>query len=68
MISEDVVPVVVYKFNLSVNVSSPVGEVVSCGIVAICFTLKDILFDVIWEIVSCSGIDSNKGSEVVWVK
>jgi hypothetical protein len=68
MISEDVVPVMVYKFNLSDNVSSPVGKVVSCGIITICFTPKDILFDMIGEIVSCSDIDSNKSSGVVWVK
>jgi hypothetical protein len=68
VVSEDVVPVIVYKFNLSVNVSSPVGEVVSCGRSAICFTPKDILFDMIGEIVSCSSIDLNKISRVVWVK
>jgi hypothetical protein len=68
VISEDVVPVMVYKFNLPVNVSSPVGEIVSCRIFAVCFTPKDVLFDMIGEIVSCSGIDPNKGSGVAWVK
>jgi hypothetical protein len=68
VISEDVVPVMVYKFNLSVNVSSPVGEVVSCGEFAVCFTPENVLFDVGWEIISCSGLDSNKISRVAWVK
>jgi hypothetical protein len=68
MISKDLVPVMVYKFNLSVDVSLPVGEVVSCGEFAICFTPKDVLFDVGWEIVSCSSLDSNKISGVAWVK
>jgi hypothetical protein len=68
MVSEDVVPVMVYKFNLSVNVSLPVGEVVSCGKFAVCFTLKDVLLDVNREIVSCSGMDSNEISGVMWVK
>jgi hypothetical protein len=58
----------VYKFNLSVNVSSPVGEVVSCGEFAIYFTPKDVLFDVGGEIVSCSGMDLNKISRVAWIK
>jgi hypothetical protein len=68
MISEDVVPVMVYKFNLSVNVSSPVGKVVFCGEFAVCFTPKDVLFDMGWEIVSYSGLDLNKISRVMWVK
>jgi hypothetical protein len=68
MISEDVVPVMVYKFNLSVDVSSPVGKVVSCREFAICFTPKDVLFDVGWEIVSCSGLDLNEISRVAWIK
>ena len=68
MISEDVVPVMVYKFNLSVDVSLPVSEVVSCGKFAICFTPKDVLFDIIGEIISCSSIDSNEISGVAWVK
>ena len=68
MISEDVVPVMVYKFNLSVDVSLPVSDIVSCGVAAICFTPKDVLFDMIGEIVSCSGMDLNKISVVAWVK
>jgi hypothetical protein len=68
MISEDVVPVMVYKFNLSVDISLPVGKVVSCGEFAICFTPKDVLFDMGWEIVSCSGLDSNEISRVTWIK
>ena len=65
MVSENVVPVIVYKFNLSVDVSLPIGEVVSCRKFAICFTPKDVLLNMIWEIVSCSGIDSNEISRVV---
>jgi hypothetical protein len=68
MVSEDVVPVMVYKFNLSVSISLPVGKVISCGKITVCFTLKDVLFDIIGEIISCSSIDSNKGSGVTWVK
>jgi hypothetical protein len=68
MVSEDIVPVMVYKFNLSVDVSLPIGEVVSCRKFAICFTPKDVLLDVIGEIVSCSGMDSNEISRVAWVK
>jgi hypothetical protein len=65
MVSKDVVPVIFYKFNLSVSVSLPVGKVISCGKITIYFTLKDVLFDMIGKIVSCSSIDSNKGSRVV---
>jgi hypothetical protein len=68
VISKDIVPVMVYKFNLSVDVSLPISEIVSCGKFAICFTPKDVLFDMIGEIVSCSGMDSNEVSRVVWVK
>jgi hypothetical protein len=68
VVSENVVPVMVYKFNLSVNVSSPVGEIVSCRKIAICFTPKDILFDVGREIISCSGMDLDEISGVTWVK
>jgi len=68
VISEDVVPVMVYKFNLSIDVSLPVGEIVSCGEFAICFTPKDVLFDMGWEIISCSGLDLNEISRVAWVK
>jgi hypothetical protein len=68
VVSEDVVPVMVYKFNLSVNVSSPVGKIVFCRKFAICFTPKDVLLDVIGEIVSCSGMDLNEFSRVAWVK
>jgi hypothetical protein len=68
MVSEDVVPVMVYKFNLSVDVSLPVGKVVSCRKFAICFTPKDVLFDMGGEIVSCSDMNSNEISRVAWVK
>jgi hypothetical protein len=64
VVFKDIVPVMVYKFNLSVNVSLPIGEIISCRIIAVCFTPKDVLFDIIWEIVSHSGIDLNKGSGV----
>jgi hypothetical protein len=64
VVFKDVVPVMVYNFNLSVNVSLPVGEVVSCRKFAICFTPKDVLFDMGGEIVSCSGMDSNEISRV----
>jgi hypothetical protein len=68
VVSEDIVPVMVYKFNLSVDVSLPVGEIVSCREFTVCFTPKDVLFDMIGEIVSCSGTDLNKVSRVMWVK
>jgi hypothetical protein len=68
VVSENVVPVIVYKFNLSVNVSSPVSEVVSCGKFTVCFTPKDVLFDMGGEIVSCSSMDLNKVSRVAWVE
>jgi hypothetical protein len=68
VISEDVMLVMVYKFNLSVSIGLPVGEVISCREFIVCFTSKDVLLDMIWEIVSCSGIDLNKCSGVVWVK
>jgi hypothetical protein len=55
----------VYKFNLLIGVGSPVGEVISCRVINICFTPKDVFFDVIGEIISCFGIDLNKGSGVV---
>jgi hypothetical protein len=68
MISEDVVPIIVYKFNLSVSISLPIGKVISCRKIAICFTPKDVLFDMIGKIISCSSIDSNENFRIVWVK